>query len=132
MKSMLARIALFAILLFLLLTIAFALRTMLFGAPEIGKDFALDYLITFLISASLYAYMSWKHPGRAYLIAALTGLTVFSISKASVYLLIDDLSLIFEPTTFLVDLFALFLAAGLGTKLGLMFRRRSSVANSSV
>jgi hypothetical protein len=72
MKSILFRVALFAILLFLLLTFVVALRTVLFGAPETGRDFALDYLITFLISVSVYAYISWKQPSRAYLIAALT------------------------------------------------------------
>jgi hypothetical protein len=114
----LPKIALFAILLFLLQVTAGALITLVFGVPITSGQLLAQYSTSIVVSTCVFAYMSWTHPTRPYLFAFIVGISAGLLSVLASAPVIGemfwDLSLLLFDIPALLA--AIFLSVSLGTK----------------
>lgn len=117
------RIALFAILLFILNVAVGALIVKFRGPPMSGIDFATQYSIGIVVSACVFAYMSWTSSTRPYASALLAGILSAVLGVLGTAIVAGDMSR-WNPVTLIFDLPALLVAVLLGVSLGLKYQQR--------
>ena len=120
-----SRIALFAIVLFILHVAAGALTTLAVGADEIAVLMVTQFVTGVVISSCVFGYMSWTHPTKPYLTALIVGVLAMFLSMLSLILLFGNMSWL-VPVLLATDILALLVSVVLGVSLGVMLRRRGS------
>jgi hypothetical protein len=126
-----SRIVLYGALLFLLQTGLGALANVLWGPPMSANDFAIQYLLGFVVAVLVFALMSWTRPKKPYASAVLAGLLANSLGVLSVALILRTMSW-WDPVTWVVDIAVFLVAVLLGVSLGLRYGRRPALVQTTV
>lgn len=122
-----SRIALFAIVLFILHIAAGALTTLAVGVDEIGVLMVTQFVTGVVISVCVFSYMSWAHPTKPYLAALMVGILAMLLGVLSSTFLFGNMSWL-VPVLLAADILALLLSVVLGVSLGVILRRRGSTS----
>jgi len=120
-----SRIALFAIVLFILQVAAGALTTLAVGVDDIEVLTVTQFITGVVVSICVFGYMSWAHPTKPYLTALIVGVLATLFGALSSAFLVGDMSWL-KPVLLVADILALLVAVMLGVSLGIMLRRRGS------
>ena len=118
-----SRIALFAILLFVLHVAAGALVTVVVGVDQIGRFMFVEYIVGAVVSICVFACMTWANPAKPYLSALLVGILATLIGIISSALLLGD-ALWWASPILILDFFVLLVSVMLGASIGVMLNRR--------
>lgn len=121
-----SRVALFAVLLFVLQTGVGALVIRAVGIEEIGRLLVAQSIVGTAVSICVFTYMSWAYPSKPFLSAFAVGVSAYLLGYLTSALIArkilwDPAILIFDAPLFLL---ALVVGVGLGAKLR---QRRSRV-----
>lgn len=122
-----SRIALFAIVLFILHVAAGALTTLAVGVDEIEILTVTQFVTGVVISICVFGYMSWGNPTKPYLTALIVGVLAMLLGALSSTFLLGNMSWL-VPVLLAADILALLVSIMLGVGLGVALRRRGSTS----
>jgi hypothetical protein len=117
-----SKIAIFAVLLFILQFANGAVTPLLLGAQEVASIIVALNVISAVISICVFAYMSWIYPAKPILNALIVGVSSYILGVLATALIAG--SVLWDPITLLFDAVVMIVTVLVGAGLGSTIRRR--------
>jgi len=118
-------IAFFAVFLFIFQITAGVLVTLALGTEEFIRWLAVQYIADTIVSACVFAYMTWIYSTKPYVMAISVGFLAALLGALSSALLTGNFSW-WHPASLVLDIPALLVAVLLGVGLGAKYKHRNS------
>lgn len=121
-----SRIAVFAVLLFMIRNAGAALVTLVLGTEEPKSLIVAQYIIGAVVYICVFAYMSWAYPAKPILSASIVGVSAYILGVLATALIAGNV--LWDPITLLFDAPVLMVTVLVGVGLGSIFRQRGTAS----